>query len=483
MRDLLTTGVPNLDVLLGGGLPARQSIVVSGNPGTGKTILCSQIAFAQAARWTPVTIVTVTSEPHDKLLEELRGFDFFDERRVGNEIFLLSAYSALKRGVKEARELLLGNVHARGSKLLFIDGLRSIRDLWQDESKVREFMYELSVGLSAHDCTGIFSTEYSEDRLLALPEATTVDGIVMMTAEASGTRRYRKCEVLKLRGRKHVQGAHALKIDRSGITIFPKLETVTPPDTAFRTPKTRAMFDHPELDALLGGGLPTTSATLVAGSTGIGKTLLSFGFAAAGARRGEKAVFVSFYEAPQPLIDRAASVGIEAQSLVDRGDLVIEYVPPSELDADELLTGLLERVRALGAKRFVVDGLLELERAVDDPVRTRDFLVAVLISLRTAGITSVFTKDVAKIAGSDLDFSDTPTSLIAENLIFLRHVELRGRLHRIVSVLKMRASKYDDGIREFDIQSTGIKVLEPVRTVAGLLTGQARPLDGARDDA
>jgi circadian clock protein KaiC len=161
---------------------------------------------------------------------------------------------------------------------------------------------------------------------------------------------------------------------------------------------------------------------------------------------------------------------------------VIEYCPPSELEADELVTRLLERLRGLGARRFVVDGLLEIERAIDDPPRLRDFFVAFLMALRTQGITSVFTKEVSKIAGVDLDFSDTPTSLIAENLIFLRHVELRGRVHRILSVLKMRASKYDAGIREFDIESTGLKVLEPVRAAAGLLTGQTRPLDDADEE-
>ena len=81
--------------------------------------------------------------------------------------------------------------------------------------------------------------------------------------------------------------------------------------------------------------------------------------------------------------------------------------------------------------------------------------------------------EVAKIAGPDLDFSDTPISVAAENVLFLRHVELRGQLRRIISILKMRESGYDPHVREFVIAEDGIRVLEPLRG-EGLLTGIPR---------
>jgi len=42
------TGIPSLDLLLGGGIPRRQSLMVTGSPGGGKTILVNQIAFLAA---------------------------------------------------------------------------------------------------------------------------------------------------------------------------------------------------------------------------------------------------------------------------------------------------------------------------------------------------------------------------------------------------------------------------------------------------
>src|SRR5437762_2622949 len=156
----LQTGIPGLDTLLDGGIPLRNTLVVTGEPGTGKTILCSQIAFLAAARGLPVVIATVTSEPHDKLLEDLSGFAFFRPELLGDQVFVISAYASLKNGAKEARNLILDTVRSHSAKVLFIDGLRSIRDLWRDESTFREFLYEIGVGVAAANCIALLTTEY-----------------------------------------------------------------------------------------------------------------------------------------------------------------------------------------------------------------------------------------------------------------------------------------------------------------------------------
>jgi circadian clock protein KaiC len=239
-------------------------------------------------------------------------------------------------------------------------------------------------------------------------------------------------------------------------------------------PKGRAGFGLAELDKLLEGGLPRDSATLIVGSTGIGKTLLALHFASGGP--GEKGLFLSFYEPARSLVERAKRIGLDLEGKVAAGELVIDYAPPIELDGDRLITGILKQIDSIGARRLVIDGVAELERAIGEDERVRDFLVALLLETRRRSVSILFTKEIAKIAGAELDFSETPTSLIAENLIFLRHVEMNGRLHRILSILKMRASNYETNLREFEITAKGFAVLEPLRTATGLLTGLPRPV-------
>ncbi|MFY2558171.1 RAD55 family ATPase [Corallococcus terminator] len=470
------TGIPSFNVLLAGGLPARQSIIVTGTPGSGKTVLCSQVAFAAAARGMPVVAVTVTSEPHDKLVEALSGFSFHNPELLGDKLFLISAYSALKRGAKEARELLLQTVRERGARLLFIDGLRSIRDLWQDEARLREFLYELGLGLAALNCIGMFTTEYPLPRLMELPEATTMDGIVAVSVQSQGSRRLRRVEVVKLRGRPHLQGEHVMRITTEGVDFLPRLEATLPDVPEAPLDQERRGFGLPELDSLMYGGFPSNSATLIAGSLGIGKTLLASYFALDGARHGEKSLFVSFFDSPERVISRAKRVGLDMRPAYESGMLEIIQELPAEVEADVLIRRIIQRIEERGVKRLVLDGLAELEHSIMESGRRRAFLSSLALRLRQLGVTSLFTREVSKVVGTELDFSDSPVAILAENILLLRFVELHGRLHRILSILKMRDSKYDSTLREFEVADSGLRVLAPMRSSQGLLTGQARPV-------
>jgi circadian clock protein KaiC len=250
-RRVISTGIPSLDLLLGGGIPVCQSVVVTGTPGTGKTILCSQIAFGLAERGERVVLATIASESQDKLIQELQGFSFFNPERLSHEIFMVSVYPALQKGAKEAKDLLLKTMRDRHAKLLFIDGLRSLRDLWQDESKLRDFFYELNVGLAQLDAIALFTTEYPLEKLMEYPEATTVDGIVSLSTINFAGRVVRRARVAKLRGRAHLTAEHLMHITQGGITVVPRIEETTHAAQAFVPSGRRATFGLPELDTIL----------------------------------------------------------------------------------------------------------------------------------------------------------------------------------------------------------------------------------------
>ena len=474
---IVPTGVPSLDVILAGGIPDTQSVIVTGDPGTGKTILSSQIAFAQARKGRRVVLATVTSESHAKLIHELKGFSFFDRQLVGDEIFVVSAYPWLQKGPKDAKDALIKTVKERKAKLLFIDGLRSIRDLWQDESKMRDFLYEMNVALAVNGAIGLFTTEYPLEKLLDFPEATTVDGIIALSTKRLGERIVRRAQVAKLRGRPHLTGQHVMHISVDGVAITPRLESITTPSQTFHPPEERLGFGLLELDKLLYGGIYRQTTTIVAGGTGIGKTILSLYFVANGAQQNEKSLLVSLTEAPPRLVQRTKRIGLDLEPHVKSGNLVLKFLPALEAEADDLAVRILQWVSEVKAKRLVIDGLAHLEQSLACyGERSRPFLLSLIARLREAEVTTLFVKEVNKIAGPELDFSDLPISILAENLILLRHVELHGRLHRILSILKMHDSASDPNLREFEITAEGLRVLEPVQTAEGLLTGIARPV-------
>ena len=133
---------------------------------------------------------------------------------------------------------------------------------------------------------------------------------------------------------------------------------------------------------------------------------------------------------------------------------------------------VLGEVVRRGIRRLVVDGLTELELAIADPERRRAFLAAFSVHLRGLGVTSLFSREVSKISGTELDFSDTPIVQLGENVLLMRYVELNGRIHRILSILKMRESDYESSLREFSISAGGIRVARDGTSAEAVLRGE-----------
>jgi KaiC/GvpD/RAD55 family RecA-like ATPase len=86
----IATGVPGLDLVLGGGLPAGRTCLVAGPPGSGKTTLGNQLAFAHAAMGAYAVVATLLTETHDLLLANLASFQFLDAALVGERVSYLN---------------------------------------------------------------------------------------------------------------------------------------------------------------------------------------------------------------------------------------------------------------------------------------------------------------------------------------------------------------------------------------------------------
>src|SRR3569833_1203173 len=94
----LPTGVPGLDVLLGGGLTEFSFNLITGAPGSGKTTLAHQIMFALAADNFRALFFTVIGEPPLKMLRYQQQFAYFDLAKVGNCIRYVNLAEDLRTG-------------------------------------------------------------------------------------------------------------------------------------------------------------------------------------------------------------------------------------------------------------------------------------------------------------------------------------------------------------------------------------------------
>ncbi|MBV9580020.1 MAG: AAA family ATPase [Chloroflexi bacterium] len=473
------TGVPNLDLVLGGGLLRGTIVMVIGPPGTGKTILAQQVTFRAAARGEVALYLTGYSETHDKLLAHNRSLEFFAPESIGTHIQMASLPDILERGLDEAIQAITTTVRKQHASLVVLDGFGSMRGFLADDQAAAAFLYSLGATLALLGTTLLVLVEGDATDRIRDPEQSVCDVILSLHRVVRGGGHRREVEVLKVRGAAPLAGLHPFTIDSRGITIYPRLESVVPTDSPEWT-SARAGFGIPKVDGLINGGLNVGTATLAAGTPGLGKTLLGLHFLAEGARRGQPGLFVGFTENNAQLRAKARAFGINLEAAEAAGTFTLLTIPPHDLDADLVAWLIRERVDQGHVQRLVIDSATELENGLTSPHRAAMFMASLAAYLRSRSVTTYMTVDVPTIVGPELSFSGNPLLVFAENLLLLRYAEYQGELHRVFAVLKMRFSAFDRTLRIYTIRDgVGIEIVGQAPRAEGLLTGLARPISSA----
>ncbi|RZA06196.1 MAG: circadian clock protein KaiC [Proteobacteria bacterium] len=473
------TGVPRLDLLLKGGLYNGGLYVVQGAPGLGKTILANQCCYAAAKAGRPASFLSLMAESTGRLTSYLEDFTFVDSSLVGGLVEYGSAYQTLRdHGLSKLLELIKKNIIARKAKLLVLDGLDSVENLAGSPAEYREFIYSLQNFAGLLKCTTLLLTPArSVEERMPRPEQAISDGVIELTEHQIGPRAVREIQILKFRGSDFLKGRHEIEINENGLVVHPRTEVqfgATPPvrPVSFRT---RLAFGVPAFDKMVSGGVQAGSMTTLIGAPGTGKTSLGLSFLLEGARRGEAGVYFGFYESAEELIEKAETIGIPVREFVDNGLIEIQWQQSVENIADSLAERLLERIRARNQKgvRVFIDGMTGFRKSLAYPERFGAFVSALTNELRNIGATTIYSEET-DLFGSEVLLPDRAMASVVDNVFFLRYVELRSRLFRLISIMKMRSSAYDPHIREFRITSNGISVSNSFSSAEAILSGSAK---------
>jgi circadian clock protein KaiC len=438
--------------------------------------LGNQLAYAHAVRGGVAIIATLVAETHDRMLAHLAGFTFLDPAAVGVGVHYLSLVSALEEdGLDGVLRAIRDLVRRLGATLLVVDGTGLLEDVAPLTQDFRRFTAHLQAQSALLGCTTLLLTNRRPEQTDEI--ATHVDGVIHLTQDSVGARERRLLRVAKLRGVGHLTGQHEFAITDSGIVVFPRLEvlpsvSMLPPNE----PAPRLSLGVPGLDAMVGGGLPAGSSTLLLGNPGVGKTLTGLQFIVAGAERGERGLIAGFHESPQRLIAAAAAIGLDLARYIEAGLVRILWQLPVNLAPDAWAHTLLETVAAYRPARLLVDALPDVQEHIIPSERLADYVTALLTALRAAGVTSLFASELDALVGPELRLPIPHVSAALDNGILLRRVELASQLHRLISVIKMRGSASDPAIRQFTITNAGLVVGEPFSQATALLTGSAIPL-------
>jgi len=474
------TGVPGLDTILGGGFLQGGVYIIQGTPGTGKTTLGNQIAFNHAAHGGQALYTTLLAEYHARMMQHLGSMSFFDAARIPDQISYLNGFGTLKSdGYPALRDLLRREVTRHKATILILDGFATAQRKASEEQDFNEFVHELQSIAIATDCTMFLLS--SAMGVKETPEYTIVDGIVELSDRLLGWSSESTLQVVKLRGTSYLRGRHAFRITDDGLVVYPRIEASLArpsrlePDAAETV---RSGVDR--LDAMMGGGVPAASTTMVMGPSGVGKTTLGLQFLSQCAA-DEPGLFFGFYETPARLRVKVDKVCPPLGTLLDSGAVEVLWQPPTDGLLDAYGERLLENVRRRGVRRLVIDGLGAFQSAAVEPVRLNQYLTALMNELRALGATTLYTLAVPDLTGPYIREPARDLTVPSDNLILMRYVEIGARLRRMISVLKVRNSDFDPSLYEYVTTGHGLQIEGTLAGADAALSGVPRREGGTRN--
>lgn len=468
--ERVSTGLPELDRILGGGLPIGSMMVLAGPPGTGKTILAQQMAFAIATEEHPARYYTTLSEPHAKLIRHLEPFTFFDHASLGKRVSYLHLTELAQgagdadRGLAAVMEEIVEGAFDHKPALVVIDSSKALHH-FADPERLRETIFSLASRVAHTGAILLLVGEYTPDELETAPEFAVADGIIQVANTPVGPVDRRTLRILKMRGTDYLTGQHTFRLGPGGYELFPRLET-TSPHTGQHLSEERHAFGLPQVDDMTSGGIPAGDATLVMGPTGVGKTALTCHWIQEGLDQGERCLFVSLEETELELRSKARSFGLRFDEAIESGQLRIIHVPPIELEIDEFGVMVRDHVEQEDQQRVVIDSLGEILPPAKALQRFPSYLWALTLTLRERGSSAMFTYEMSALGATDrLD----SLSYLFQDVLVLRYMERESELGRVLTVLKMRRSPHAKGLLQFQITGEGFSPVGPADVASGVL--------------
>ena len=474
-NERVSSGLAGLDEVLHGGFVSRKSYLLQGGPGSGKSTFGYSFLADGAHRGGTSLLITL-SEPKESIIENAakQGIDLSNvmilDLSPHDEVFKESeSYSVFNAQEVESEPIInsiIETVSQHKPDRVLLDSATMLQQLYKDTFQYRSMALSFIRYICSSGATLMMILEKDPDSGSSETEFW-VDGVITLKNIPG----WRRLQVEKFRGSDFYSGDHAFTLKPDGVHVFPRLY----PGYYDRRFTSELLSSGVEqLDTMLYGGIEQGTITMITGPTGVGKTNLGIQFMKKASSRKERSVIFTFEESTNVLIERSRVIGVPIDDMLDSGKLRIQFIEPFSYSPDEFVSMVKHEVEQQDARFIMIDsvGGYNLSMREEDSLER---LHALCIYMGNMGVTGLLVNETPNVTGEFVTTS-LNASYLADNIIFLRYLEMNSELCKAIGILKKRLSDFEKSIREFHITSEGIKVGEPLKKVQGIMGGNPRIL-------
>jgi len=472
-----TTGIAGLDAITGGGLPRGRTTLVSGNAGSGKTVLALQTLVNGARLQNEPGIFVAFEESAARITANGATFGWDLPALQRSNLFFLDAQPSvdlMQSGGFDLQGMLAvldAKVRRMQAKRVVFDSIDMVLALLEDERAVQREAYRLHEWLLEHGLSAIITKKsgYTTFHAGSLDFLEfMVDCALELRHEVVQGASQRNLRVTKYRGSGFDENeipfviAGGLVLANTG-----SQDLATPPVTSERLSSGIA-----RLDTMLDGGYYRAASILVTGVPGTAKTTLSGCFAEAACSRGERTLFISFDSRSDELVRNLASVRIDLATHRASGMLRMSSMRAIAASAEVQLLRIRQLAQEHAARCVVVDPLSAIAKAGNDAFCS-SVAERLIAWAKDAGIT-LFNTSLLDHANPLQDGTALQISTIADTWIHLSYVVTAGERNRALSIVKSRGTRHSNQVRELLLSDTGVTLTDVYTAGGEVLMGSLR---------
>jgi circadian clock protein KaiC len=458
----VATQIDGLDDILQGGFPEGRTTLLSGGPGTGKSILGLEFLYRGSVAGIPGIFLSFEETADSMRRNGLTfGWDLVPLEQAGTLYLMESRVEphAMLSGdfnLKGLLAIIEGKGKEMGAARIVIDAVDMLTRFIEDAKRQQNEVLALNSWLKENGMTTLLTSKNIKDTDTSSRYDYLdfmADCVLSLDQRVKEQVTTKRLQVVKYRGSGFGPNEYPFLISGDGIHFNP----ISDVEMHYESGDERISSGSLALDGILGGGYMRGSCILITGTTGTGKTTLASTFARSVCKNQEKVLYVSYEESGEGMVQCMEQIGINLRPAIRDSRLQLLSVMPESMGIEEHLFRITSVLKQFSPKHLVVDAVSAVKRIAGDGAAF-DLLVRLIDVCKKNGITVIFINQAK--SSEDHELSGIGISSIIDTVIGLRLRDTGKELARNLLVLKSRGSKHSLRYHDFSLTEKGIQIDE-----------------------